>query len=124
MLSSYQEALPEMMAAVGMTDVAQNLLEWIRVYLYGFIMPLFPYDFYYHCSRYTGEELYRSGIHFRAFGDSEFQGENYIHPNGFYLSLDVFPDGRYHSPLDCLLRRDVSGRMGYSLPTRCSMQEH
>lgn len=45
MLSDYQEALPQMMAAVGMTGVAKNLLEWIQIYLYGFIMNLFPLIF-------------------------------------------------------------------------------
>lgn len=45
MLEGYQEALPEMMAAVGMTGVASSLLEWIQIYLYGFIMLLFPLIF-------------------------------------------------------------------------------
>lgn len=45
MLSGYQEALPEMMKAVGMTGVATNLLEWIQIYLYGFIMMIFPLIF-------------------------------------------------------------------------------
>lgn len=45
MLSGYQQALPEMMAAVGMTGVAANLLEWMQIYLYGFIMLLFPLIF-------------------------------------------------------------------------------
>lgn len=45
MLSGYQQALPEMMAAVGMTGIATNLLEWMQVYLYGFIMLLFPLVF-------------------------------------------------------------------------------
>lgn len=45
MLSDYQEALPEMMAAVGMTGAAESLLEWIQIYLYGFIMMLFPLIF-------------------------------------------------------------------------------
>lgn len=45
MLQGYQEALPEMMAAVGMTGVASSLLEWIQIYLYGFIMLLFPLIF-------------------------------------------------------------------------------
>lgn len=45
MLSGYQEVLPEMMAAVGMTGIADNILEWIRIYLYGFIMILFPLIF-------------------------------------------------------------------------------
>lgn len=34
-----------MMAAVGMTGVAANLLEWIKIYLYGFLMILFPLIF-------------------------------------------------------------------------------
>lgn len=45
MLNGYQEALPEMMSAVGMTGIATNLLEWIQIYLYGFIMLLFPLIF-------------------------------------------------------------------------------
>lgn len=44
-LNRYQEALPDMMAAVGMTGVASSLLEWIQIYLYGFIMLLFPLIF-------------------------------------------------------------------------------
>ena len=45
MLQGYQEALPEMMAAVGMTGVASSLIEWMQIYLYGFIMLLFPLIF-------------------------------------------------------------------------------
>ncbi|MFR4352787.1 MAG: ABC transporter permease subunit [Roseburia sp.] len=45
MLSDYQKALPEVMSAVGMTGIATNLLEWIQIYLYGFIMLLFPLIF-------------------------------------------------------------------------------
>lgn len=45
MLSGYQEVLPEMMSAVGMTGIATNLIEWIQIYLYGFIMLLFPVIF-------------------------------------------------------------------------------
>lgn len=45
MLSGYQQALPEMMTAVGMTGIAGSLLEWIQIYLYGFIMNLFPMIF-------------------------------------------------------------------------------
>lgn len=45
MIQGYQEALPEMMAAVGMTGVAASLIEWIQIYLYGFIMLLFPLIF-------------------------------------------------------------------------------
>lgn len=45
MLSDYQKALPEMMNAVGMSGIATNLLEWIQIYLYGFIMLLFPLIF-------------------------------------------------------------------------------
>lgn len=45
MLSDYQKALPEMMSAVGMSGIATNLLQWIQIYLYGFIMLLFPLIF-------------------------------------------------------------------------------
>ena len=45
MLSGYQEVLPDMMAVVGMTGIATNILEWIQIYLYGFIMILFPMIF-------------------------------------------------------------------------------
>lgn len=45
MLSGYQEVLPDMMAAVGMTGIASNILEWMQIYLYGFIMMLFPLIF-------------------------------------------------------------------------------
>lgn len=44
-LNTYQQTLPEMMAAVGMTGMASNLLEWMQIYLYGFIMLLFPLIF-------------------------------------------------------------------------------
>lgn len=44
-LNTYQQTLPEMMAAVGMTGMASSLLEWIQIYLYGFIMLLFPLIF-------------------------------------------------------------------------------
>lgn len=45
MLNEYQNVLPGMMAAVGMTGIASNLIEWIQIYLYGFIMTLFPLIF-------------------------------------------------------------------------------
>lgn len=45
MINDYQQALPEMMSAVGMTGIATNILEWIQIYLYGFIMLLFPLVF-------------------------------------------------------------------------------
>lgn len=45
MLSGYQDVLPGMMSAVGMTGIAANLLDWIQIYLYGFIMMLFPMIF-------------------------------------------------------------------------------
>ena len=44
-LNDYQEAMPQMMSAVGMTGIASNLIEWIQIYLYGFIMRLFPLIF-------------------------------------------------------------------------------
>lgn len=45
MLNDYQEALPGMMQAVGMTGVATNLIEFIKIYLYGFLMLIFPLIF-------------------------------------------------------------------------------
>lgn len=45
MLNQYQEALPGIMAAAGMTGIASNLLEWMQIYLYGFLMILFPLIF-------------------------------------------------------------------------------
>lgn len=45
MLNDYQKALPGMMSAVGMAGIAGNLLEWMQIYLYGFIMLLFPLIF-------------------------------------------------------------------------------
>ncbi|MCI8389466.1 MAG: ABC transporter permease subunit [Roseburia sp.] len=44
-LNDYQELLPDMMAAMGMVGAAATLLEWIQVYLYGFIMLLLPLVF-------------------------------------------------------------------------------
>ena len=45
MFDAYREMMPEMMAAMGMGGIASSLLEWIKVYLYGFIMLLFPLIF-------------------------------------------------------------------------------
>lgn len=45
MLNDYQNALPEMMSAVGMSGIATSLLEFIKIYLYGFIMFIFPLIF-------------------------------------------------------------------------------
>lgn len=45
MLNEYQQMLPGMMSAVGMTGIAANLLEWMQIYLYGFFMILFPLIF-------------------------------------------------------------------------------
>lgn len=45
MLNGYQDLMPGMMAAVGMTGIATSLLEWIKIYLFGFIMMLFPLIF-------------------------------------------------------------------------------
>lgn len=45
MLNQYQEAFSGMMSAVGMTGIASNLLEWMQIYLYGFLMILFPLIF-------------------------------------------------------------------------------
>lgn len=45
MLNEYQKLMPQMMSAVGMTGVATSLLEWMQIYLYGFLMLLFPLIF-------------------------------------------------------------------------------
>lgn len=45
MLNQYQEMMPGIMSAVGMTGVASSLLEWMQIYLYGFLMMLFPLIF-------------------------------------------------------------------------------
>ena len=45
MLNDYQQLLPDMMSAFGMTGIATSLLEWMQIYLYGFIMFLFPMVF-------------------------------------------------------------------------------
>ena len=45
MLNDYQKALPEMMSAVGMTGIATSLIEFIKIYLYGFLMLVFPMIF-------------------------------------------------------------------------------
>ena len=42
MLDSFAEAMPELMAAVGMRANAANLLGFMASYLYGFILLLFP----------------------------------------------------------------------------------
>lgn len=44
-LNDYQQAMPGMMSAIGMTGIATNLLEWAQIYLYGFVMLLFPLIF-------------------------------------------------------------------------------
>lgn len=45
MLEGFQSAMPEMMRAFGMGGAASTLLEFIRLYLYGFIMLVFPMIF-------------------------------------------------------------------------------
>ena len=45
MLNDYQKMMPKIMSAVGMTGIARTLIEWIQIYLYGFIMLLFPLIF-------------------------------------------------------------------------------
>lgn len=45
MLEGFQNAMPEMMRAFGMSGMASTLLEFIRLYLYGFIMLIFPLVF-------------------------------------------------------------------------------
>ena len=45
LLDSYVDAMPEMMAAVGMTAGATDLLGFMISYLYGFILLVFPMIF-------------------------------------------------------------------------------
>lgn len=45
MLDSFTKAMPEIMAAVGMTPGATNLLGFMISYLYGFILLIFPMVF-------------------------------------------------------------------------------
>ncbi|NLK96084.1 MAG: ABC transporter permease subunit [Clostridiales bacterium] len=45
MLNNYQTAMPEVMSAFGMTGIATSLLEFMKVYLYGFLMLVFPMIF-------------------------------------------------------------------------------
>lgn len=45
MLNQYQEILPEMMNAVGMSGIATNLIEFVGIYLYGFLMLMIPMVF-------------------------------------------------------------------------------
>lgn len=45
LLEAYQELMPEVMSAMGMNGIASSLIEWINVYLYGFVMLLFPLIF-------------------------------------------------------------------------------
>ena len=44
-LSDYQKAMPGMLQAVGMSGVATNLIEFLEIYLYGFLMLAFPLVF-------------------------------------------------------------------------------
>lgn len=44
-LEQYQEMMPQVMSAFGMTGMASSLIEWIQIYLYGMIMTLFPLIF-------------------------------------------------------------------------------
>jgi ABC-2 type transport system permease protein len=45
MLKQYQEMMPGMMSAVGMTGATSTLTEFINTYLYGFIMLIIPMIF-------------------------------------------------------------------------------
>ena len=44
-LSDYQKAMPGMLQAVGMSGAATNLIEFLEIYLYGFLMLAFPLVF-------------------------------------------------------------------------------
>ena len=43
MLDSFAEAMPELMASVGMKTSAANLLGFMVSYLYGFILLVYPH---------------------------------------------------------------------------------
>ncbi len=45
MLNEYQNLMPEMMAAMGMGGMATNLLEFMNIYLYGFLIQIVPLIF-------------------------------------------------------------------------------
>lgn len=45
MLTEYQQVLPSVMSAMGMSGIASTLIEFIHIYLYGFIMEVFPMVF-------------------------------------------------------------------------------
>ncbi|SEV86875.1 ABC transporter permease subunit [[Clostridium] fimetarium] len=45
MLEDYQKAMPGMLQAFGMSGMATNLIEFINIYLYGFLMLVFPLIF-------------------------------------------------------------------------------
>lgn len=45
MLNDYQNAMPQVMSAFGMSGIATSLIEFIKIYLYGFLMLLFPMIF-------------------------------------------------------------------------------
>lgn len=45
MLNDYQNAMPQVMSAFGMNGIATSLIEFIKIYLYGFLMLLFPMIF-------------------------------------------------------------------------------
>ena len=45
MLTEYQKIMPGIMDAMGMSGAAENLVQWMGIYLYGFIMTAFPMIF-------------------------------------------------------------------------------
>ena len=45
MLTEYQELMPEMMMAMGMSGSANTLIEFMETYLYGLLMTLLPFLF-------------------------------------------------------------------------------
>ena len=58
MLDSFTKAMPELMAAVGMTPGAADLLGFMISYLYGFILLVFPMVFCILRGKRAGRQIY------------------------------------------------------------------
>lgn len=70
LLDSYVDAMPEMMAAVGMTAGATDLLGFMISYLYGFILLVFPMIFCIPARRQTPRQIHNKRRHELSFGSA------------------------------------------------------